>query len=115
MFGMKKSEPNQSDLLIKKVSDLLFPPFETREVNGERYSIDSSVDTNVEAVLTDLRDGYMDDVCVNTLQAIFNRLYEVRKELKAFHEMDPRVEKYIIAIDTPADKTSNIEAAEDQS
>lgn len=114
MFGMKKVQPPKNgDQLIRQVTDLLFPAFETREVEGEKYSIDSSVDTNVEAVLSDLRDGYMDEVCVDTLQAIFDKLYRVRELLNAFHEMDPEVSKYIIAMDPGDSVVDKVEAEEE--
>jgi len=59
MFSMKRREVTPSDELLREISDLLFPPFRNEELKGEKYAIDSSVDTNIEAVLTDLQDGYI--------------------------------------------------------
>ena len=115
MFSMKKVESNfsHSDRLLREVVDLLFPKFEVREVEGEKYSIDSSVDTNIEAVLTDIQDGYVDEVCVTTLKACFEKIYKVRQLLKAFHEMDPSVQKYIIAMSEIPSQAEQVEAADD--
>jgi hypothetical protein len=74
MFKMKKSEPTRGDLLINDLRDLLFPPFRNHEMQGEKYAIDSSVDTNLDAILADLRDGYLDEVCLEGLKAIFDKL-----------------------------------------
>jgi hypothetical protein len=115
MFSMKKVESNfnHSDRLLKEVAELLFPKFEVREVEGEKYSIDSSVDTNIEAVLTDIQDGYVDEICVKTLKACFEKIYRVRQLLKAFHEMDPEVKRYVIAMGEIPSLTEQVEAADD--
>lgn len=115
MFSMKKVESNfnHSDRLLKEVAELLFPKFDVREVEGEKYSIDSSVDTNIEAVLTDIQDGYVDEICVKTLKACFEKIYRVRQLLKAFHEMDPEVKRYVIAMGEIPSLTEQVEAADD--
>jgi len=116
MFGMRNKSierPTAESILLEKISAVLFPPFYTRDVAGDKYSIDSSVDTNVDAVLTDLRDGYLDETCLETLQAVFNKLHEVRNIIGAHHEMDPAVSQYIIAMRPPTDSVSEIEPAED--
>lgn len=115
MFGMKKVEPeiSRSDKILHEISALLFPKFEVREVEGEKYSIDSSVDTNIEAVLTDIQDGYVDEICVKTLKACFEKIYRVRQLLKAFHEMDPEVKRYVIAMGEIPSLTEQVEAADD--
>lgn len=114
MFNMKKVEPiTQNDRLLKEVADLLFPKFEVREVDGEKYSVDSSVDTNIEAVMTDIQEGYVDEVCVTTLKACFEKIYKVRELLKAFHEMDPSVQKYVIAMGELPSPAEEVEAADD--
>ena len=111
---MKKNEPiTQNDRLLREVVDLLFPKFEVREVDGEKYSIDSSVDTNIEAVMTDIQEGYVDEICVTTLKACFEKIYKVRELLKAFHDMDPEVKKYIIAMGELPSPAEEIEAADD--
>jgi hypothetical protein len=115
MFGMKKREVTPSDQLLKQISDLLFPPFEKTEVEGEKFAVDSSVDTNLDAVLTDLREGYMDDVCINTLQMIAMILFHARDLLKAYHQMDPDVSKYIITMGPVESMADKIEPDEDES
>lgn len=115
MFGMKKSAPTRGDLLIKELSDLLFPPFRTMESEGEKFAVDSSVDTNLDAVLTDLREGYLDEVCINSLQTIFEKLYKARELLNAFHQMDADVSKYIITMQPTTNQVDQIEAADDES
>jgi hypothetical protein len=117
MFGMKKVEPeiSRSDKILHEISALLFPKFEVREVEGEKYSIDSSVDSNIEAVIADIQEGYVDEICVTTLKACFEKIYKVRELLRAFHEMDPDVKKYVIAMGEITSPADQIEAAEDDS
>lgn len=114
MFGMKKRELTRGDILIKQLSDLLFPPFRTEEIGGEKIAIDASVDTNIDAVLSDLKDGYLDETCINTVQAIFDRLYKARELMNAFHQIDAGVSKYIITMEKPADIAEKITAADDE-
>ena len=114
MFSMKRREVTPSDELLREISDLLFPPFRNEELKGEKYAIDSSVDTNIEAVLTDLQDGYMDDMCIHTLRAIFQKLYRTRELLKAFHQMDSSVNKYIITMEVPESLADKIEPEDEE-
>jgi hypothetical protein len=114
MFGMKKREITKSDVLLKEISDLLFPPFHNEELNGEKYAIDSSVDTNIDAVLTDLKDGYLDQVCIESLQTIFEKLNKTRELLKAFHYMDSNITKYIIAMQIPKNVIDEIEPLDEE-
>lgn len=113
MFGSKKKVPDQADLAMKQISDLLFPPFKTEEIDGEKYAIDSSVDTNIDAVIADLKDGYLDEHCINNLKAVFDKLYKVRELIKVFHEMDPSVSKYIITMGPTVSIADSIQAADD--
>ena len=61
----------------------------------------------------DIQEGYVDEICVTTLKACFEKIYKVRELLKAFHDMDPEVKKYIIAMGELPSPAEEIEAADD--
>jgi len=101
MFNMfKRRESTESDIKLQKVIDLLFPQFETRITeSGSKYAIDSSIDSNIDAVVTDLKDGYLDSICINTLEACAQKLARVREILNPGQTLRPDIEKYILSVD----------------
>jgi hypothetical protein len=101
MFSIfKRHEVADSDVKLKQIIDLLFPQFETKVTDeGLKYAIDSSIDTNIDAVVTDLQDGYLDNTCINTLEACLQRIQKVREILNPRQIMNPDIEKYILSVD----------------
>lgn len=101
MFNMfKKREVTDSDHKLKQIVDLLFPQFEKKiSQSGIKYAVDSSIDSNIDAVITDLQDGYLDNTCINTLEACAQRLAQVREILNPAQMLIPDIEKYILSVD----------------
>jgi hypothetical protein len=96
---------------LQRISDILFPPLESRGSGKEKYQIDYSVDTNLESALSDLRDGLNDTNVQNTIAKTIDALTEVRKILKAFPEIDLEAQ-YIFVYTPDMRKGESIEAAE---
>ena len=80
--NMEKPRP-QSDAedALRQVRELLFPKLELRSESEGRFMIDRSVDNNLDAALSDLRDGYNDDSTQRTVSGVVERLMEVRRLL----------------------------------
>lgn len=81
---------------IQQVVELLFPNFTTEEMpDGTIFQIDRSIDSNLDAALTDLQDGKNDFAVQKTISGVLNRLITARKILQAYPMLDTRA-KYII-------------------
>ena len=115
IFKSKKNKDNR----IEEITSILFPPLETKSYisNGgkeEKYSIDYSVDSNLDGALIDLIDGRNDEVVHKTISKAIEKLGKVRKILEAYQEIDYD-SKYII-IDNGEDdiNAENIEPIENR-
>jgi hypothetical protein len=100
MFKVIKRKPKTSaEQRLDEITNLLFPAFGRERLNnGDLVQIDYSIDTNLDAVLTDLQDGNNDKTSQKTISSCIERLIEVRKILEAYGELDPEA-KYIIVDD----------------
>jgi hypothetical protein len=100
MFWWTKKDPQtEAEKKLQQIADLLFPPLETSmSPDGQKYQIDYSVDSNLDAVLIDLEDGHNDRITQKTIRTISDRLLAVRRLLEAFAEIDPEA-KYMIVDD----------------
>ena len=103
MFNMfkviRKKPKTTAEEKLEQVTNILFPPCgRERLSSGDLVQIDYSVDTNLDAVLTDLQDGHNDKVSQKTISRCIERLIEVRKVLEAYGELDPEA-KYVIVDD----------------
>ena len=86
---------------LNVISDALFPKYDTKlDSSGVKYHIDSSVDMNLEAVISDIEDGYVDKNTVQTLKAIARKINEVRAVLDIMHEFDPEVNHFFYYMPT---------------
>ena len=94
MFYKKKSELSESDAKLAKIADLLFPNFEVHD----GFAVDSSVDSNLEAALTDLREGYLDDVSIGTLERILKKIMQVREVMQVYPTLVTDVDRYVLTM-----------------
>ena len=113
MFKIFKMKPQTTaDVRIDQVIKLLFPPLELRtDREGNKFHIDYSVDTNLEAALMDLEDGHNDAVAQQTIRRVTNRIIEARRLLEAYREIDSEA-KYFIADDLEDKSIEEIQASE---
>jgi hypothetical protein len=101
-----------AEVKIEQVSKLMFPQLELHyDKNGDKFHIDHSVDTNLEAVLMDLESGHNDAASQKTLKSVIDVLIKVRKQLEAYQEIDAEA-KYFIAEDPETNDVEKIQAAE---
>jgi hypothetical protein len=101
MFPWKivKRSFTPSDKKLEIIKGLLFPPFEKQTLSdGNKILIDYSIDSNLEAVLSDLEDGHNDAASRKTIRLAIDRLIETRKILEAYGEFDTEA-KYIVVDD----------------
>lgn len=109
---LKKQPPTPSDIILEEIKNILFPPmklqYASKDGKTTKYHIDSSVDSNLDAVLMDLQEGYNDETAQKTINSVINRLNKVRKKLEAYAELDKDAE-YIIVEDL--EDREDVEAA----
>jgi hypothetical protein len=99
MFKVKKEAKTDSEKKLEKLSNILFPPFEKQTLkNGDKILIDYSIDSNLDAALSDLEDGNNDPASRKTIKLCVDRLIEARKILETYGEFDKDV-KYIVVDD----------------
>jgi len=108
MFKIFKMKPKTTaDVKIEQIIKLLFPPLELHvDKEGNKFHIDHSVDTNLEAALMDLEEGHNDIASQKTIRSVSDQLIKVRKLLEAYQEIDSEA-KYFIAEDP--EETVNVE------
>lgn len=74
--------PTDEPTLVK-VRDILFPQIELHEQEGMKFMVDRSVDNVLDAILTDLMDGFNDESSQETIRRVIDRLSAVRGLLNA--------------------------------
>ena len=113
MFKIFKMKPKTTaEVKIEQVVKLLFPPLELHvDKEGNKFHIDHSIDTNLEAALMDLEGGYNDVASQKTIRSAVNQIIKVRRLLEAFQEIDTEA-KYFIAEDPEESNVEEIQAAD---
>lgn len=117
-WTIQKKVETPSDVLLEQIKNKLFPPLEHRQEMGNdgqpiKFMVDYSIDSNLDAVLMDLQDGYNDRATQKTINTCVGRLNEVRRMLGAYPELDKEA-KYIIVDDGSDSDVSEIKAADDR-
>ena len=103
MFNFFKPKPIPTDKKLEAVINILFPPLTLHtDKDGNKFHVDYSIDTNLEAALMDLEDGHNDAACQNTIRKVVDRIIKVRQMLEAYREIDKDA-KYFIADDLEDD------------
>lgn len=103
-WTVKKKVETPAEIKLEQIKELLFPQLELNEELSQegqlvKFHVDYSVDSNLEAVLMDLQEGYNDESVQKTVNTVIKRLIEVRKLLEAYAKFNPE-SKYII-VDNP--------------
>lgn len=101
-WSIKKKDISPSDDRLDQIKAILFPPMkldkrvDTDSGREIKFNIDFSVDSNVDAVLLDLEEGYYGDSTKRTLTDVVNRLIKVRRILDAYSELDSEAEYLVV-------------------
>jgi hypothetical protein len=104
MFNMFKPKPKTTaEQKLEEIKNILFPPFKKQSEKDVTFLIDYSADSNLQAAVTDLEEGYNDEVVQGTITKVIDRLVDVRKILKAYGEFGTDAQ-YIIVDDLPSEK-----------
>ena len=113
MFKIFKMKPKTTaEVKIEQVVKILFPPLELHiDKDGNKFHIDHSIDTNLEAALTDLEMGHNDSASQKTIRSAVSQIIKVRRLLEAFQEIDAEA-KYFIAEDPEDINVEEIQAAD---
>lgn len=79
---------SSNDAVLKQIEALLFPPLETHcTSDGIEYCIDRSVDTNLDAALIDLREGFVDEIVLKSIEDSVHALEKIRRLLGVEQQM----------------------------
>jgi len=98
MFRVKKKDTTSAEDKLDKIRDILFPKYLTKlSEDGTKYHVDASIDTNIDAVLTDLEEGYTDEICHTTLRAILDSLHQVRTILGIENTIDKDAKYFVVS------------------
>ena len=65
--------------MSKEIADLLFPPVEKKESDGEVIYIDRSISAKIISVLDDIDGGLPDDITITNLESCLETLEQVKK------------------------------------
>lgn len=113
-FAMKPKPKTTADEKIERIINILFPPLELHtDKNGDKFHVDYSVDTNLEAALMDLEEGHNDAASQKTVRNVTNRIIKVRQLLEAYREIHDEA-KYFIADDLEENDLEKIQVTEGQ-
>ncbi len=106
LFETKPKEPlTSAEIKLEKIKQILFPPLELRDgvgKNGEpvKYHLDYAADSNLDAVLNDIEEGYVDETCHKTLNEVVKKLHKIRKILGANFLIDKDAEYIKVATES---------------
>jgi hypothetical protein len=99
-WKVKKKVDTPDQEKIELIKSILFPPLITQEEMQKdgtaiKFHVDYSADSNLDAALLDLQEGYNDPACHKTITDVITRLNKIRRMLEAYAELDKDA-KYII-------------------
>ena len=111
---IKKKPVTPAEEQIEQIKALLFPQLITRQEmqndgTSMKFHIDYSADSNLDAALMDLQEGYNDPAAHKTILDVIKRLNKLRRMLEAYAELDVDA-KYIIVENLEQDE--DVTAAE---
>ena len=109
-----KVDLTPADEKLEKIKHILFPPLVTQQELQKdgtpiKFHIDYSADSNLDAALMDLQEGFNDPATQKTITDVIKRLNNVRRMLEAYAELDKDA-KYIIVENLEQD--NDVTAAE---
>lgn len=116
-WSIKKKINTPAEQKIDEIKKILFPPLKLGEKYDEesnetiKYHIDFSVDSNLDAILLDIQEGFTGSDMQKTLNDVIKRLNKVRSLIEAYAILDKDA-KYII-VDDMAEDYEDIHASED--
>jgi hypothetical protein len=107
---LKEEAKENEAATLAKIRAILFPPRSLiPSTDGEMALVDHSIDLNLDAALTDLMEGYNDEVSQNTIRRAVFKLIEVRNILGDQEEIPEHV-KHVVLGGIPGIDTDDIEA-----
>jgi hypothetical protein len=113
MFKIFKMKPKTTaEVKLEQISKIMFPPLELHiDKDGNKYHIDHSLDTNLEAALMDLEEGHNDAASQKTIRSVTEQIIRIRKLLEAYQLIDDEA-KYFIAEDPETRDVEEIQVAD---
>ena len=92
-----KGSPTKAERDLALIRDLIFPRNVSQvDPKGVTFMVDYSIDANLEGVLGDLNEGYVDSIAISNLERCHARLAEVRKVLNVEPWLHPDAKYYIV-------------------
>jgi hypothetical protein len=111
-WTVQKKQKTSAEKKLEEIRELLFPDLkldQELDENGEviKFQVDYGVDSNLDAALIDLQEGYNDGPTQKTISNITKRLYLARKLLNAEAKIHSEA-KYLVVDDGAKDDIANI-------
>lgn len=99
-WKVKKKIETPAEHKLEEIQNILFPRMQLdQKMDNDgtivKYHIDYSADSNLDAALMDLVEGYNDKATQETINDVVKRLHKIRKLMEAYAEIDKDA-KYII-------------------
>lgn len=114
MIFNKKNAHISNDQQLAEIINILFPPLTTTgNGEGQIIQVDYSADSNLEAALSDLEDGFNDETSRKTIRDIANRLYKVRKLLNVYQKINDKADAIVISNRDTQQEFDKINVAKD--
>jgi hypothetical protein len=115
-WTFRKIPKTTAEKKLEQIKELLFPELVLQEdfdETGEliKFQVDYGVDSNLDAALIDLQEGYNDGATQKTISSVVKRLYKARKLLEAEAKIHSE-SKYLIVDDGSKDDIGDIEPVE---
>ena len=112
-WSIKRKINTPAEEKIEQIKSILFPPLKLEQEQQNdgsliKFHIDYSADSNLDAALLDLQEGYNDPAAHKTIDDVIKRLNRIRRLLEAYAELDKDA-KYIIVENM--EKDLDVEAA----
>ena len=109
-WKVEKKLETPSDKKLEEIRNILFPPHEIREMENGAYYIDHSIDSNLDAALTELQEGFNDEVTRDTINKCIKKIIDVRHLLGVNDSLDKDAKYAIVDMER---ETTVIEAMDE--
>jgi hypothetical protein len=97
---IERVPPTPAEEAIEQVRRLLFPDLLLRiDEKGRKFHVDYCMDTNLQAVLSDLQTGYNDAATQKTIQQLVDRISKLRVLVGARYELSPEAKYFVVDSD----------------
>jgi hypothetical protein len=97
MWPFKKKDPLKEAPVLRSIRDVMFPPLEIHNVDNIDVYIDYAIDSNLEAILSDLQDGVINEATKASVRHCIKSVSRVRNLLQFSDNKLGKATHYVVA------------------